>query len=96
MCQRPWVREGVKEVEGWGDDITDTGMQFHRPTEAKREQFSNFFTLGPGFKIVRFQAVRLQDSFGRTAQTMQNVCLHKKRFRVDGPSVSWVLPLAGG
>uniref|UniRef100_A0A8D0DA03 HTH CENPB-type domain-containing protein n=1 Tax=Sander lucioperca TaxID=283035 RepID=A0A8D0DA03_SANLU len=31
-------------------------MRFRRPNEAKREPFSNFFTLGPGFKKVRFQA----------------------------------------
>ena len=35
---------------------------------------------------MRLQAACLQDSFGRSAKMMQNMCVYtKKRFRVDGP-----------
>ena len=61
-------------------------MRFGRPDEHSRGAFLNLFTLGPGFRKLRFHAMRLQDSCGRSAKTMQNICvLTKKRLRVDGP-----------
>lgn len=46
-----------------------------------RAAFSNIFALRPGFK-----KVRLQDPFGQSAKTMQNLRLYtKKHFHVDGP-----------
>ena len=56
------------------------------PRENARAAFSDFSTLRPGFKKVRFQALRFQDPCGRSAKTMQYMCVFaKEHFRVDGP-----------
>ena len=41
--------------EGWGDGIIDTQrMRIRRPHENSKAAFSDFSTLRPGFKKVRF------------------------------------------
>ena len=45
-------------------------MQIHRPHENRRAAFSDFSTLRPVFKKVRFQ-----DPCGRSAKTIQYMCV---------------------
>ena len=40
--------------------------------------FSDFSTLRPIFQKVRFQALRFQDPYGRSAKTTQYVCVFAK------------------
>ena len=74
------------EVEGWGDGVIDTeSMQIRSPHENARAAFSDFSTLRPSFKKVRFQALRLQDPCRQSAQTMENMSVYtKEHFCVDG------------
>ena len=54
--------------------------------------FSDFYTLRPVFKKVRFQALHFQDPCGRSAKTMQYMCVFaKERPRVDGSLVKCVV-----
>uniref|UniRef100_A0A671UHG4 THAP-type domain-containing protein n=1 Tax=Sparus aurata TaxID=8175 RepID=A0A671UHG4_SPAAU len=62
-------------------------MQIRRQHENVRAAFSDFSTLRPVFKKVRFQALRFQDPYGRSAKTMQYMCVFaKRRCRLDGAS----------
>ena len=69
------------DVAGWGDRvIVLESMQIRRPHENGRAVFSDFSTLRPVFKKVRFQ-----DPYGRSAKTMQYLCVFaKERCRLDG------------
>ena len=72
----------------WGDGvIVLESMRIRRPHENGRAAFSDFSTLRPIFKKVRFQALRFQDPYGRSAKTMQYMCVFaKERCRLDGAS----------
>ena len=43
--------------------------------------FSDFSTLTPGFKKVRFQALRFQDPCGRSAKTIQYMCVFARKHK---------------
>ena len=61
-------------------------MRIRHPHENGRAAFSDFSTLRPVFKEVRFQALLFQDPCERSAKAMQYVCVFtKERFREDGP-----------
>ena len=68
------------EVEGWGDGVIIPESMLIR----RQHVFSDFSTLRPSFKKVRFQALRFQDPCGRVAKTMQYMCVSTK----DGASPS--------
>ena len=69
-----------QEVEGWGDGvIVSESMQIHCPHENGRA--SNFSTLRPVVKKVCFQ-----DPCGRSAKTMQYMCVFVKSVLV------WMAP----
>ena len=73
-----------QEVEGWGDVIVLESMRIRRPHENASAAVSDFSTLRPGFKKVRFQVLRLQDPCGRSAKMMQKMCVYtEERFRLD-------------
>ena len=73
------------EVEWWDDGVIQS-MQIRRPHENTGAAFLDFSTLTPGFKKVRLQTLCLQDPWGRSAKTMQNMCVYThKSFHVDGP-----------
>ena len=82
VMRRCGAQRSRLEVEGWGDGIiVSESMQIRHAHENGRAAFSDFSTLRPVFKKVRFHA-----PCGQLAKTMQNVCLHKNRFHVDSPS----------
>ena len=49
-----------------------------RPHENGRAAFSDFSTLRPVLKKVSFQVLRFQDPYGRSAKTMQYMCVFRK------------------
>ena len=70
----------VRRQEGWGDGvIVSESMQIRHPHRNGRAAFSDFSTLGPVFKKVRFQPLCFQDLCGRSAKTMQYICVFRKR-----------------
>ena len=69
-------------------------MRIRHPHENGRAAFLDFSTLRPVFKKVRFQGLCFQDLCGRSAKTMQYMCIFAKEvFRVDslclGGCVEW-------
>ena len=58
-------------------------MQIRCPHENTRAAFSDFSTLRPGFK-------KVQDPCGRSAKTMQNVCVYTQAFPCGWPPDSFV------
>ena len=71
-------------VSRWGDGvIVLESMLIRCPHENGRAVFSDFSTLRPGFKKVLFQ-----DLCGRSAKTMQYMCVFaKEHSRLDGPLI---------
>ena len=68
------------DVAGRGDGvIVLESMRIRRPHENGRAAFSDFSTLRHVFKKVRFQVLRFQDLYGRSAKTMQYVCVFEKK-----------------
>ena len=60
--------------------------QIRRPHDKRRAAFSEFSTLRPVLKKMRFQVMRFQDPCGWSVKTMQYMCIFaKERFCVDGP-----------
>ena len=76
------------DVVGWGDDvIVLESMRIRRPHENGRAAFLDFSTLRPVFKKVRFQTLHFQNPYGRSAKTMQYMCVFtKRRCRLDRAS----------
>ena len=73
------------DIARWGDGVNVLeSMRIRHPHGNGRAAFSDFSTLRPVFKKVRFQALRFRDSYGRSAKMMQYVCVFEKKRRLDG------------
>ena len=81
-CYETWRGSEVRGNRSRGGAMASSFRKvIRRPHENGRAAFSDFSTLRPVFKKVRFR-----DPCGRSAKTMQCVCVFaKERFHVDGP-----------
>ena len=84
-CSLPLLLLLLWDVAGWGDGVIILeSMRIRHPHENRRAAFSEFSTLRPVLKKVRFQ-----DPYGWSAKTMQYVCVfEKKRCRLAGALIN--------